>query len=147
MNEWFSDEVEELKQDEGFRSKPYRDSLGYWTIGYGHHDGVTANTAPINEEDAESLLIERMEEAWDDAKAVVLSFDHLTGPRKGAMLNLAYNLGKKKLQGFHGTLAAIEAEDWDLAAKRLLSSLYAKQVKSRANRIAYRLQYDDYAQR
>lgn len=147
MHPWFEREIEELKLDEGFRTHPYKDSLGYWTIGYGHHDGVTANTAPINEEDAELLLIERMEEAWDDAASVVPSFDQLDGPRKGACLNLAYNLGRKKLSGFHGTLAAIDAEDWELAAKRLLNSLYARQVKGRANRIAYRLRTGQYAQR
>jgi lysozyme len=147
MHQWFEDEVEELKLDEGFRSKPYKDSLGYWTIGYGHHDGVTADTAPINKEDAESLLIERMEEAWDDAKIVVPSFDQLDGPRKGAVLNLAYNLGRKKLAGFHGTLQAIEDQDWDEVERRLLNSLYARQVKGRANRIAYRLKTGDYAER
>lgn len=147
MQDWFLAEIEELKLDEGFRSKPYKDSLGYWTIGYGHHDGVTAETAPINEADAESLLIERMEEAWDDAASVVSSFDQLTGPRKGAILNLAYNLGRKKLSGFHGTLAAIEAEDWALAAQRLLNSLYARQVKGRARRIAYRIKTGEYAER
>lgn len=145
--EWFDREVEELKLDEGFRSHPYTDSLGYWTIGYGHHDGVTAKTAPISKEDAEFLLIERMEEAWDDAKAVVPSFDNLDGPRKGALLNLAYNLGRKKLSGFHGTLKAIDDQDWELAGKRLLNSLYARQVKNRAKRVSYRLEFGEYADR
>lgn len=144
---WFEHEVEELKLDEGFRSRPYQDSLGYWTIGYGHHDGVTSKTAPINEGDAEILLTERMEEAWDDAEAVVPSFNQLDGPRKGALLNLAYNLGRKKLSGFHGTINAIENQDWDLVERRLLNSLYARQVGRRATRLGYRLRTGKYAKR
>ena len=27
---------ERIKRHEGLRLKPYKDSLGYWTIGYGH---------------------------------------------------------------------------------------------------------------
>lgn len=147
MQAWFERELEELKLDEGFRSKPYKDTLGYWTIGYGHHDGVTAKTASINEEDAESLLIERMEQAWDDARYVCPSFDQLDGPRKGVMLNLAYQLGRKGLSGFHGTLRAIDEQDWNTAATRLLNSLFARQTPNRAKRAAYRIKYGEYATR
>jgi GH24 family phage-related lysozyme (muramidase) len=27
---------EQLKREEGLRLKPYKDTLGHWTIGYGH---------------------------------------------------------------------------------------------------------------
>ena len=29
--------IKELKKQEGYRDKPYKDSQGYWTIGYGHN--------------------------------------------------------------------------------------------------------------
>jgi lysozyme len=41
---------------EGFRSKPYKDSGGVWTIGFGETHGITANTPPITMEQGIKLL-------------------------------------------------------------------------------------------
>ena len=41
---------------EGFRSSPYQDSGGTWTIGFGHTKGVTKHTPPISYDDALVLL-------------------------------------------------------------------------------------------
>ena len=46
---------------EGFRSSPYQDSGGTWTIGFGHTKGVTKHTPPISYDDALVLLANELE--------------------------------------------------------------------------------------
>ena len=45
-----------IKKWEQFRSLPYRDSVGVFTIGYGHTRNVTANTPEITIQQAEAWL-------------------------------------------------------------------------------------------
>ena len=42
-----------IKQFEGCRLTAYKDSVGVWTIGYGHTGGVDQSTSPITKEEAE----------------------------------------------------------------------------------------------
>lgn len=46
---------------EGFRSSPYQDSGGTWTIGFGHTKGVTKHTPPISYDEALVLLANELE--------------------------------------------------------------------------------------
>ena len=47
--------IELIKQFEGCRLKAYQDSVGVWTIGYGHTEGVTEGME-ISEHQAEIML-------------------------------------------------------------------------------------------
>lgn len=147
MAAWEEREREELKADEGLRLKAYKDSRGFWTIGYGHFLGNTPCIKEIELCGAEQLFEEDFQEAITDTKKVVPFFDALDGPRKGALVNMCFNMGAKALSEFHGTLAALDEGDWDTAALRVMNSRYARQVKNRANRIAYRLRTGEYALR
>lgn len=125
--------IEQLKADEGFRAKPYRDTEGLLTIGYGTllEDGIT-------ESEAELLL-------WHRLRAMIAEFSQshagsaitsLPFPRRGVILNMLYNLGPRRLSGFKKMFAAIGQEDWDKAADEMLDSKWAKQVGARATRLA-----------
>jgi lysozyme len=56
--------------------------------------------------------------------------------RKIVLLDMAYNLGVDGLLKFRKMLAAIDRRDYELAAKEMLDSRYARQVKGRAQRNA-----------
>jgi lysozyme len=54
------------------------------------------------------------------------------------MINLCFNLGITKLLTFKKALAAMEQEDFELAAEEFLDSKWAKQVgPTRSEDIAY----------
>ncbi len=55
-------------------------------------------------------------------------------------MSMAYNLGLVGLNGFHGTLAAIRAKNWSAAGLHMLDSKWARQVGSRATRLAAQMQ-------
>lgn len=91
-----------IKQFEGFSGKPYLDSVGMPTIGYGftyYPNGkrVTMNDSPISEEHATTLLAEIIKpyEVGVDS----MTRDDITQNQFNALVSFAYNLGVKSLQG------------------------------------------------
>ena len=86
---------------EGFRSAPYQDQGGVWTIGFGetlNADGtrVSASTAPITREDAEA----RLSGAVANVLAMVRDMVHvpMTDNQAAALTSFAYNLGTSALR-------------------------------------------------
>lgn len=147
MSSWEEMEKGELKLDEGLRLTTYKDSVGVKTIGYGHTGSEAQDGRTISLQEAEDLFETDFEEAISDAHNAVPFFNALDGPRKGALVNMAFQLGATKLSGFHGTLAAMDEQDWNGAAKNVMNSLYARQARARATRIAYRIRTGEYSVR
>ena len=56
--------------------------------------------------------------------------------RLGVLIEMCYNLGLSGLAGFKKMLAAVEAGDYKKAAKEMLDSKWAFQVKGRAVELA-----------
>ncbi len=56
--------------------------------------------------------------------------------RQGVLVDMAFNMGIQKLLGFHNTLALIHDGKYIMAAQNMLKSLWAQQVKGRAQRLA-----------
>ena len=123
--------IDDLKRDEGFRAKPYRDSEGLLTIGYGTliEDGIT-------EEEAGILLGHRANRIWSEGHDAFPWLRRVPEDAQRGLLNMAYNLGIPRLRGFRRMLAALEAGEYGQAADEALDSKWARQVGRRAERIA-----------
>lgn len=63
-------------------------------------------------------------------------FSRLSPVRKDVVLNMTFNLGLPGFRRFKKTIDAIEAEDWEKAAREMLNSRWAKQVGKRAEELA-----------
>lgn len=120
-----------LKHHEGFRSEAYLDSVGILTIGYGFN--VEDNS--MCEEAALAQLRCDVRRKTEELKRGILEFDDVTGARRAALIDMAYNMGVPGLRKFRKMWAAIARDDWDTAAKEATDSQWYKQVKSRAERI------------
>lgn len=138
---WEAHLLADLRKDEGLRLKPYRDSVGVLTIGYGHTKNVSG---PITKEEAERLLASDVQEAIADARAVCRSFDALNASRKTVLANMAFNLGRDKLSKFKNTLLAISIGDYSAAALHMLDSKWATQVGQRSRYLAKRMSTGKY---
>jgi len=123
---------DQLLVDEGERKEPYLDTEGNITIGVGRN--LTA--VGISQDEQDLMLTNDMWRANNAARALFRSFDNLTPTRKAVLCNMAFNMGLTALSGFHGTIAAVEAGDYNLAADNMLASLWARQVGDRAKRLA-----------
>jgi lysozyme len=126
------DLVTQLKRDEGLRLKAYKDTLGVWTIGYGH-TGTAKRGMVITEAEAEALLVKDIENAKAIAKRIDF-FDKLDPIRQAAIINMCFQLGNKIFQ-FKRTLAAIRDEKYYVAESYGLESLWANQTPNRAKRV------------
>lgn len=115
-----------LKQEEGFRAFPYRDTRGFLTIGYG-----TNLDAGITEEQA-SALLEIQIRYLSGRLSYFEWYVSLDPVRRSVIENMAYNMGVDGVLGFREMIASIEARDWRGAAAQMLNSIWAQQVGERA---------------
>ena len=121
-----------VRRNEGLSYLPYRCSAGALTIGYGHN----LDARGIDIEVAELLLKQDLEIAEKEVKNAFIWWPKLDDARLGVLVEMCFNLGISRLVGFKKMLAAVEAGDYTRAAKEMLDSKWARQVKGRAVELA-----------
>lgn len=123
---------------EGLRNKPYKDSLGLWTVGVGHliGDGKTL-PASMNREFSQQEIMAMFEEDFSKHYAIAQQtpgWDKANNIGKGAMIDLAFNMGQW-WNKFPNTAKALAAGDWNGASAGLRNSNWFSQVKGRAETV------------
>lgn len=133
-----------IKRHEGFKLKPYKDSLGLWTIGVGHLIGDGRSLPPewnreFTNQEVDALFAKDYEEhkklamkspGWEKANK--------TG--QAAIIDLTFNMGGGWYKIFKKASAAMAEGDFKTAADQLMyknpatgeTSRWYDQVKGRA---------------
>lgn len=127
-----------IKEAEGLSLKPYPDSGGVWTIGYGSTSGVTADTPPISEQSAEVLLREDISHAEVEVGRHIKV--PLTDNQFAALVSLTFNCGSAPLLKTLGNKlnagdidgAAHEFERWNKDNGVVVKGLTRRREKERA---------------
>ena len=118
-----------LKFFEGCELVAYQDSVGVWTIGYGHTKGVTPGMT-ITQEEAEQMLESELAEYEGYVEKYVTV--PLTQNQFDALVVWVYNLGPtnfrnstllKKLNEGDYTAAGTEIKRWNKAGGKVLKGL------------------------
>jgi lysozyme len=123
-----------LIRHEGFVSKPYEDTTGNITIGVGRN----LDSVGLSRDEVLYLLNNDIERCDRELRHNFRWYLTLCRVRQDAIINLCFNLGITKLLTFKKALAAMEQEDFELAAEEFLDSKWAKQVgPTRSEDIAY----------
>ena len=142
-----------LQKEEDFRPKPYPDSRGTTTIGWG-----TAIGQGITRTEAAYLLRERLEDTQKRLAKAWAPFEDMPAHVKEAVLDMAYQLGVEGVVGeprviasgdcdkpkrdrppgcgFHDMLAALVTGDYAAARAAALDSDWARETPGRAERVA-----------
>lgn len=127
-----------IKLHEGLRLEAYKDSLGYWTIGFGHLLPARTDWAgyTINESTAYTLLDFDMAEHLPPSWA-----QPLDEVRYAVIWDMCFNLGVEPFDGdgFKDWPIFIEQVTsglYEKAAANMRSTKWAKQVGKRAERLA-----------
>ena len=122
----------QLMVHEGYREKPYTDTVGKVTIGIGHN---------LTDVGLTHIQVIRL---YNDDLAKVMAFVTRTFPwfnslddvRQRAFVDMVFNLQEKVL-GFKHMLNALAVGDWNTAADELLNSKFAVQTGKRATDLAH----------
>lgn len=150
--EFFKEARHMMTIDEGSRGFPYDDvsgrgvvSKGKVTIGIGRN----LTDKPLRPDEKDYLFRNDLRDALDDCKAVFGDvFFRASLPRRLALVNMAFQLGRDKLRKFEDTVAAVLVEDWEAAAKHAADSNWAKKsideggTPNRARRVCRMLRED-----
>jgi GH24 family phage-related lysozyme (muramidase) len=129
----------DIQTAEECRLIAYLDTMGYWTIGWGHKlplgrdwTGTTWTQAQ-----ADAQLMTDITAAAQDCLSLQ-EWPFLDTPcRQNAVIELVFNMGRMTWQTFFRTRQAIKAHDWQTAHDQLLASKWEVQVHAtRADRIA-----------
>ena len=123
-----------LQKEEDFSQKPYTDTRGVLTIGYG-----TAIGEGITKTEAAYLLRERLTATHDALLKGWPPFRTLPGHVQEALLDMGYQLGVHGVLSFHVMLIALEHHNYQAARKAALASEWAEETPKRAARVADRL--------
>lgn len=129
----------QLRHDEGEILHAYKDHLGFLTIGIGilidkrRGGGLT----PYESAWLASNRIAGIERELSDDYPW---FQSLSDPRKAALINMRYQLGRGGLAQFKRMLGCLRDEHWDEAETHALDSKWAREdTPERAKRVARQL--------
>ncbi len=127
-----------IKLEEGWSSKPYYCSEKFPTVGYGERIGNKGDPLPNitrTEKQALQFLRERIFEITNRLVAhKPKAWNNCNEQRQAVLISLCYQLGVTGVLKFNNMWAALERNDFELASKEMLNSLWAKQTKNRALR-------------
>lgn len=123
---------DDLLRDEGLKLKPYKDSVGKLTIGAGRN----LDDVGISEDEAKAMLRADIKTAEAELDREFPWWRGRPEPVQRGLVNMMVNMGAARLRGFSRMLSALHAGDYDTASIEALDSDWARQVGSRAIRIA-----------
>jgi lysozyme len=122
----------QLRIDEGWERKPYKDTVGKLSAGCGRN----LDDVGLRDDEIALMLSNDVRVAENDAINLFVGFEWLSDVRKAVLVNMAFNLGHDRLSKFVKLRAAVKNRDFEEAAKQMLDSTWAAQVGLRAVRLA-----------
>jgi len=136
--------IQILNFEEGFRARPYIDSLGYPTVGVGFLIGpkgaaLSNYTFSLSKNVSDVWLqeiISNVTAQMNADKIISTALKQCNPARADILTSMAYQLGVSGLANFKNTLAMIAAGNFSGGAAGMLNSLWARQTQSRAQRHA-----------
>ena len=116
-----------IKQFEGCRYSPYRDSIGLWTVGYGHLIGdgkslPSGDNRVFTQKEIDDFLVNDLVHV--ESGISVLIRVPITQNQFDALCSFCYNLGVGTLQK-STLLKDINSSLWDAAANDILKFHFA----------------------
>ncbi len=145
--------TESIKAAEGYRKHPYQDTLGYWTVGFGHliHNEILQHTGTLTFGDLmryfsdlekhDSWLEKDIKEAVYRAKQWLGDelWNSLDDVRQETLVEMRFQLGER-IRNFTGLKKALEMGDFNGAAHEMLDSLWQRQTPQRVQRLAQHME-------
>jgi len=128
---------ERIKSNEGFSSKPYKDQLGYLTIGYGHLILPNENILlkkKIHKKELEEIFEKDFKKALSNFNN---TFKSLTLNKKESelLIEMIFQLGIKGCLKFKNLIKNIKKGNKHLVCFDMMDSLWYKQTPNRVKNL------------
>ncbi len=120
-----------IKKHEGKRNKPYEDSEGILTVGYGRN----LRDVPFTDHEINIMFATDFERALLGAQSLGV-YQSLNDVRRGIIIEMIFQMGRNGVWKFKKFLAAAARKDWQAAHDELLDSKWARQTPERATELA-----------
>ena len=124
---------ERIKSNEGFSSKPYKDQLGYLTIGYGHLILPNENILlkkQIHKKELEEIFEKDFNKALSKFNNTFKSFT-LNEKESDLLIEMIFQLGIKGCLKFKNLIKNIKKRNRHLVCFDMMDSLWYKQTPNR----------------
>ena len=128
----FSNLIESIKKNEGYRARVYKCSEGYDTIGY----GFAIKDLKLTEDVCDIILKQKLlkinnilENRFDWYPTAPIAIQDV-------VVEMVYQLGYTGFTKFKKTIYYIETEQYTEAADEMLDSLWARQTPNRAKELS-----------
>ena len=121
---------ERIKSNEGFSSKPYKDQLGYLTIGYGHLILPNENILlkkQINKKELEEIFEKDFKKALSNFNNTFKPFT-LNEKESELLIEMIFQLGIKGCLKFKNLIKNIKKGNKHLVCFDMMDSLWYKQL-------------------
>lgn len=135
-----------IKRHEGVRTRPYKDSLGLWTVGVGHLIGDGKSLPQeYNREFSMNEVDTLFAKDYQEHKAAaqkIPGFDKVGNSAKAALIDLTFNMGPAWYKKWPRFSKALAEGDTQSAAASLEDSKWYTQVGNRAKEIVSLIRSD-----
>ena len=128
-----------IRNHEGFIAKPYLDSLGKATIGYGHlitDEDEFENGKEYSKDDLLKLFEKDFAKAEMGADQLVGHIQELHIEAKNVITEMVFQLGTQGVRNFKNMIAALEARDYPRASREMLDSRWHAQTTNRCESLS-----------
>jgi len=126
-----------IKKNEGFSTKPYKDQLGFLTIGYGHL--ILSNEKfflkkKVNKQKLERVFLNDFNKALKDFHK---HFKHLSSNKKESelLIEMIFQMGIERVKKFSKLLTYMRKGYKHLVCFEMMSSLWYKQTPKRVKNL------------
>ena len=120
--------LERIKHHEGYRSKVYKCTEGYDTIGY----GFAIKDLEFDEEIAELILIRKLDKLMNRINKTFHWWRTAEEEAKNVVVEMCYQLGVSGFSKFKKTIDYLEKKQYAKASVEMLDSKWANQTPNRA---------------
>ena len=127
--------IDEIKLHEGFRSKPYKCTEGYLTIGYGQR----LDYIEVDEETAEKWLMEKVDKIKNKLDLKFSWYSKAPQEVQDIVVNMSYQMGVSGFSKFKKTIKYLEQGLYHKASTEMLDSLWSRQTPERSKELSDRL--------
>jgi len=124
--------IDNIKESEGFRSRPYRCTENHLTIGY----GFAVKDLELDRDICDMILERKIEKLVKRLGHRLPYLFEVPVEVHDVLVEMAYQMGVSGLLKFKKTLMYVESKDYKDASVEMLDSRWAKQTPNRAKKLS-----------